>query len=117
MAKRRKVRATKSKTSKRRAKTAKTVVKRAVGKKSRRKSKTVAAKVSPRRTSKKVAARTARTRASRPKNVSPPKPQAAPIVQGEIIDVIDEPVPGVMRVTEIEETRVTVRGADDDNEE
>jgi hypothetical protein len=40
-----------------------------------------------------------------------------PVVEGEIIDVIDEPIPGVVRVTEIEATRVTVPDTDNDNEE
>ena len=37
-----------------------------------------------------------------------------PVVQGEIIDVVDEPMPGVVRVTEIETTRVTLPNSDDD---
>ena len=40
-----------------------------------------------------------------------------PVVQGEIIDVVDEPMPGVVRVTEIETTRVTLPNSDDDEEE
>jgi len=39
---------------------------------------------------------------------------AAPVVEDTIIDIVDEPVPGVMRVTEIEEVTVS---ADDDDEE
>lgn len=40
-----------------------------------------------------------------------------PVVEGEIIDVIDEPVPGIVRVTEIEEVSVAVPEPDDDSEE
>ena len=40
-----------------------------------------------------------------------------PVVQDEIIDVVDEPMPGVFRVTEIETTRVTLPDSDDDEEE
>ena len=38
-----------------------------------------------------------------------------PVVEGEIIDVIDEPMPGMVRTTEIEATRVTLPGSDDGN--
>lgn len=42
--------------------------------------------------------------------------QIVPVVEGEIIDVVDEPMPGVVRVTEIETMRITVPGSDGENE-
>lgn len=45
-----------------------------------------------------------------------PAKQMVPVVEGEIIDVVDEPMPGVVRVTEIETMRVTVPGSDEENE-
>jgi hypothetical protein len=35
-------------------------------------------------------------------------------VQDTIVDIVDEPVPGVMRVTEIEEVSVTNPDGDDE---
>jgi len=43
----------------------------------------------------------------------PPKPA----VKDTIIDVIDEPVPGVLRVTEIEEVSVALPDAEEDDED
>ena len=43
----------------------------------------------------------------------PPKPA----VQDTVIDVIDEPVPGVLRVTEIEEVSVAVPDTEEEDEE
>jgi len=42
-----------------------------------------------------------------------------PVIEDTIIDVIDEPVPGVVRVTEYETIRTTnpKRGADPETEE
>ena len=44
--------------------------------------------------------------------------QAAPVIEDTIIDVIDEPVPGVVRVTEYETIRTTPkRGPGPETEE
>ncbi len=45
--------------------------------------------------------------------------QAVPVIEGTIIDVIDEPVPGVVRVTEYETIRTTTpkRGPGPETEE
>ena len=40
-----------------------------------------------------------------------------PAVEDTVIDLIDEPVPGVLRVTEIEEVSVAVPNAQEDDEE
>jgi hypothetical protein len=47
--------------------------------------------------------RTARKRASKRTQVRQPSQDAAPVVQDTIIDIVDEPLPGVVRITEIEE--------------
>jgi hypothetical protein len=55
------------------------------------------------------------------KKKKPPKPAAktaprkAPIVEDTIIDVIDEPVPGVVRVTEYESVRIATPKQDADS--
>lgn len=124
MAKRKK-RATVRKTKSKKIKTAKKSVKRAASRKSRRTSKKITAKKSVKRgvgrksrgTSKKVIPGTSKKRVSRPKRVTSQKQQMVPVVEGEIIDVIDEPMPGMVRTTEIEATRVTLPGSDDGNEE
>jgi hypothetical protein len=41
----------------------------------------------------------------------------APVVEAEIIYMLDEPVPGVVHVTEIEATRITVPASGDDSAE
>ena len=45
------------------------------------------------------------------------KQPSKPAVEDTIIDVIDEPVPGVLRVTEIEEVSVAVPDTEEDDEE
>jgi hypothetical protein len=40
-----------------------------------------------------------------------------PTVEDTIVDVIDEPVPGVLRVTEIEEVSVTTPDSEEDDED
>jgi len=40
-----------------------------------------------------------------------------PALEDTVIDVIDEPVPGVLRVTEIEEVTVAVPDSENDDEE
>lgn len=97
----RKKRATVRKTKSQKVKAAKKPVKRATSGKSRRTTKRVAAEPSR----KWVSARKPR-----------PAKQMVPVVEGEIIDVVDEPMPGVVRVTEIETMRVTVPGSDEENE-
>lgn len=103
MAKRKK-RASVRKMKSKKVKAAKKSVKRVTSRKSRRTAKKVAAKTSPRRT-------------SRPRRASPQKRPMVPVVEGEIVDVVDEPVPGVVRMTEIETTRLTLPDSDDDDEE
>ena len=90
------------KTKSKKVKVTKKSVKRAVGRKARR-------------TAKKATTKTPRKRVSGRK---PPQiERMVPVVEGEIIDVVDEPMPGVVRVTEVEATRVTVPGAGDEDEE
>lgn len=121
----RKKRATVRETKSKKIKTAKKSVKRAASRKSGRTSKKITAKKSVKRgvgrksrgTSKKVIPGTSKKRVSRPKRVTSQKQQMVPVVEGEIIDVIDEPMPGMVRTTEIEATRVTLPGSDDGNEE
>jgi hypothetical protein len=56
------------------------------------------------------------------KKKKPPKlaakiaPRKAPIVEDTIIDVVDEPVPGVVRVTEYETVRITTPKQDGDSD-
>jgi hypothetical protein len=56
------------------------------------------------------------------KKKRPPKPAAkmaprkAPIVEDTIVDVVDEPVPGVVRVTEYETVRITTPKQDADSD-
>jgi hypothetical protein len=95
MAKRRKQATTKSKGRKTRATTRKKTVKRAVAKR---------AKKSARK-------RTTKTRRSAPSKRIQSRQQnraATPVVQETVVDIIDEPLPGVVRVTEIQETDVRV---------
>ena len=104
MAKRQKRGSARKSKSKEKMKTAKKpVVKRATGRKKSR------------GTSKGLSAKTSRKRVSHGKR--PQAQQMTPVVETEIMDVIDEPAPGVVRVTEIEATRVTVPDSDDDEEE
>jgi len=37
------------------------------------------------------------------------RPQGAPVLETTIVDIVEEPVPGVVTVTEFEETRVVRR--------
>jgi hypothetical protein len=61
--------------------------------------------------------RTARKRVSQRRPTRLRRP--ARVVEDTIVDIIDEPLPGVMRVTEIEEVRVAVpdEGAEEDDKE
>jgi len=62
---------------------------------------------------KKTARKTRRPGAKRRIQTLQPS-KAKPVVQDTIIDVIDEPVPGVIRVTEIEEISVASPDSDED---
>lgn len=88
------VRKTKAKVSKKRTQTGKKSVRRAVGKKLRKTAKTLAAKK-------------LRKRLISRKGVSPHTKDASSAVETAVIAVVDRPISGVMRVAEIEETRVT----------
>jgi hypothetical protein len=101
MAKQKK-RAASRKTKSKKKKVAKKSAKRAIGRKSRRPAK----KMSPKTSQKKKAS----------SRGQPKTTKMVPVVEGEIIDVVDEPLPGVVRVTEIEATRVTIPDANDDGE-
>lgn len=92
-------RRTKAKLAKGRTRASKRPVKRAIGKKSSK-------------SAKKVATKTSRKRASRTRRVTPSRQEPTPAVETAVIDVVDEPIPGVVRVTEIEETRVTLPDPD-----
>ena len=46
-----------------------------------------------------------------------PKQRSTPQVEDTIIDVVDEPIPGVLRVTEIEEITVAVPDSDEADED
>ena len=94
----RKNRTTKSKVGKRRATIRKKAVKRAVAKRTKK-------------GAKKRTAKTRRTGVSKRIQARQQKHGAAPVVEKTVIDVVDEPLPGLVRVTEIEETEVTVRDA------
>jgi hypothetical protein len=72
----------------------------------------------------KKAAKRAMPKKRPPKTVAKMAPRktprrSAPVVEDTIIDVIDEPVPGVVRVTEYETIRTTTpkRGAGPETEE
>jgi hypothetical protein len=95
-------RAASRKTKSKKKKVAKKSAKRAIGRKSRRLPK----KMSPKASRKKKA----------PSRGRPKPTKMVPVVEGEIIDVVDEPLPGMVRVTEIEATRVTIPDANDDGE-
>jgi hypothetical protein len=51
-----------------------------------------------------------------PKLTAKMAPRKAPIVEDTIIDVVDEPVPGVVRVTEYETVRITTPEQDADSD-
>ena len=99
MAKRRKGATTKSKVGKTRAKLRKKTVKRAAARRTKKSAKARAAKASRGEVSKRIQARQQ-------------KPGATPVVEKTVIDVVDEPLPGIVRVTEIEETEVSAPDSD-----
>jgi len=102
MAGRRKRATTKSKVGKRRATTRKKTVKRAVAKRTKK-------------SAKKPTRRARRSAVSKRIQARRQKRGATPVVETTIIDVVDQPLPGVVRVTEIEEMEVAMR--DNDEEE
>jgi hypothetical protein len=51
-----------------------------------------------------------------PKAAAKMAPRKAPVVEDTIIDVIDKPVPGVVRVTEYETVRITTPKQDADSD-
>ena len=55
---------------------------------------------------------TAKTRARKKKRASAPAPQ----VETEIVDVVEEPVPGLVTITELETTRVIIPDSDEEDE-
>jgi hypothetical protein len=69
-----------------------------------------AKRASPKKRPPKTVAKTAPRKASR---------QGVPVIEDTIIDVVDEPVPGVVRVTEYETIRTTTpkRGTGPETEE
>jgi len=100
MASRKKRTTTKSK-SKTRARMRKKTVKRGAAKRTK--------KIAKKRT-----AKTRRAPISKRIQARQQKPGATPVVEETVIDVIDEPLPGVLRVTEIEETDVTLPDTGDE---
>jgi hypothetical protein len=118
MAKRRRqAGATKSKRRKAGKAPAKRPVKRAVSKKAKKpakKAKKPAKKAGKRQVTKTGrGGATGKTSARKKK----PSPAPAPQIEAEIIDVVEEPFPGVVTLTEFETVRVTVPDSDDDNED
>ena len=95
MASRKKRTTTKSKRGKARATTRKKTVKRVAPKETKR-------------TLRKPVKKTRRGGLSKTPRARQQKPGAAPLVEQTVIDVVDEPVPGVVRITEIEEVGVAV---------
>lgn len=97
MAKRRKSARAKTKSKKRGAATGKKTVKRAVAKRAKK-------------TAKKVAAKGTRKRETK-------RTRVVPVMEDTVVDVVDEPVPGVVRVTEIEEVNVAVSDSEEEKDE
>ena len=97
----RKRRTTKSKVGKRRATTRKKTVQRAVAKRTKK-------------SAKKPTRRPRRSAVSKRIQVRQQKRGATPVVEETIIDVIDEPLPGVVRLTEIEEMEVAAPDSEEE---
>ena len=102
--------------AKRKKRMATRTVKLKLGKTGGKANKKVAKRVVPKRakktsrSSKRGAGMTKRARARQQKQ--PPKA----VVLDNVIDVMDEPLPGVLRVTEIEEVSVAVPDVEEDDE-
>ena len=62
-------------------------------------------------------ARTASAKARPRKRKRVPSPAPAPQVETEIVDLIEEPLPGVVTVTEIQSTRVILPDSDEEKGE
>ncbi len=97
----RKRQTTKSKVGKKRATIRKKTVKRAVAKPTKK-------------SAKKPTRRARRTGVSKRIQARQPKRGATPVVKETIIDVVDEPLPGVVRLTEIEEMEVSVPDSEEE---
>ena len=97
----RKRRTTKSKVAKRRATIRKKIIKRAVAKPAKK-------------SAKKPTRRARRTGVSKRIQTRQQKHRAAPVVEKTVIDVVDEPLPGVVRLTEIEEMEVSVPDSEEE---
>ena len=97
----RKRRTTKSKVGKRRATIRKKAVKRAVAKRTKK-------------SAKKPTRRARRTGVSKRIQTRQPKRGATPVVEETVIDIVDEPLPGVVRLTEIEEMEVSVPDSEEE---
>jgi hypothetical protein len=106
MAKAKKRLATRKKSSKRRKVSAKKAAKPMRPKK---------AKSKVRETSKRAPKSIAKKKKP-PKLAAKTAPRKAPVVEDTIIDVIDEPVPGVVRVTEYETVQITTPEQDADSD-
>jgi type IV secretory pathway VirB10-like protein len=105
MAGRKKQVAAKSKRNKMRSKSGKKAVARAVSRK----------KKTP--TKKRAKKAVARKRVPQRPQARQPSRRPAPVVEDTIVDIVDEPLPGVVRVTEIEEVRMPGEGSDEQDED
>ena len=117
MAKRRRqADATRSKRRKAGEAPAKRPVKRAVSKKAKKPAKK--AKKPAKKAGKRQVTKTGRggATAKTPARKKKPGPAPAPQIETEIIDVIEEPFPGVVTLTEFETVRVTLPDSDEDKE-
>ena len=94
-------RTTKSKVGKRRATIRKKTVKRAAAKPTKK-------------SAKKSIRRARRTGVPRRTQARQQKRGATPVVETTVIDVVDEPLPGVVRLTEIEEMEVAARDTEEE---
>ena len=72
-----------------------------------------AAAEAPKKSAKNGTTRARRKELSKRIKARQQKRRATPVVEQTVIDIVDEPLPGVVRVTEIEETDVRVPDNDD----
>lgn len=80
--------------------------------------KTTVKRAAAKRTKKSAKKRTTKTRRSGPSKRIQSRQQkrgATPVIEETVIDIVDEPLPGVMRVTEIEETEVRVPDTEEED--
>ena len=99
--------------AKKRSATRKKAVK---GKKAKPARKKVVKRAAPKKTSRKPAAKVTSSKALKKAPKKAPR-QRKPMVEDTIVDVIDEPVPGIIRVTEYETITTTSPKPDSDTEE